>query len=354
MSTTYVFPQRAESLPVLRAGRRAVNPADATARFLLGSLYLSGGLADRALAEWDEARRLDPTRPVLHRNLGLTLLHARGDPRRRARCWRRVLEADPANPQVYLALDQVLGLLGRPPAERVAALEPLTRTRSAARALVFKLALVLVGSRDASTRPRACSRGRFFAREEFGTNVRAVWVEVRLARALASARTGDTREALAVAESLARPKDALPFTKDGLFAFVDEPRFQYRLGELYALCHAAEPARAAWTKAAAAGDDFPFLGPVYAWRAARRLGSVDEAQWRDRLQRSLEAIDTRLVVGTNYPGLLAAARGLTLESLGRVAEARSEIDRALLLPDKRLAHRIALETEKPLPKEASR
>ena len=77
-STRYVFPNRPESLVVLRRATEA-NPGDATARFLLGSLLLSGGQADAALAEWERARALDPRLPVLHRNIGFTHLYARGD-----------------------------------------------------------------------------------------------------------------------------------------------------------------------------------------------------------------------------------------------------------------------------------
>ncbi|HEX9186368.1 MAG TPA: DUF5107 domain-containing protein, partial [Vicinamibacteria bacterium] len=48
-STRYVFPNRPESAIVLRRALEA-NPADATAHFLLGSLHLSGGEIDAALA----------------------------------------------------------------------------------------------------------------------------------------------------------------------------------------------------------------------------------------------------------------------------------------------------------------
>ncbi|MGE5127580.1 MAG: DUF5107 domain-containing protein, partial [Betaproteobacteria bacterium] len=352
MPTTYVFPSRAESLPVLERAV-TVNPNDATAHFLLGSLYLTGGMSDRALAEWETTLRLDPKRPVLHRNLGLTLLYSGGSLDRARAVLTQGLDADPGNPQVYLALDQVLELLGRPAGERAAALRRYPDPAGMPSALVFKLALVLA-DQARFDEAEALFRGRFFPREEFGTNVRAAWLEVRLARALALARAGRAGEALAVADTLGRPLAGLAFTTSGLGALLDEPRLEYRLGELYALCHAEPRAREAWTKAAAAGDGFPFLGPVYALRAARRLGPVDEGKWRARLESTLEAIDTRLIVGTNYPGLLAAARGLTLEALGRPAEARAEIDRALLLPDKRLAHRIALETQTPLSKESSR
>jgi len=168
MSTAYVFPQRASTLPVLRRAIEAI-PKDATARLLLGSLYLSGGMAGRAVAEWEEARRLQPGLPILHRNLGLTLLHAEHEPERALEVLREGTRADPENVEVYQALDQVLGVLGRAPAERVAALDAFPRPQALPAALVFKRALALVetGQFDEAKRLFA---GRFFAREEFGTN----------------------------------------------------------------------------------------------------------------------------------------------------------------------------------------
>src|SRR4029079_19734407 len=74
MPTTYVFPQRAQTVAVLRSAI-AENPDDATAYDLLGSLELSSGRVAAAIEEWEHARRLDPRRPVLHRSLGLALLH---------------------------------------------------------------------------------------------------------------------------------------------------------------------------------------------------------------------------------------------------------------------------------------
>src|SRR5207245_3831276 len=96
MSTRYVFPSRAESFPVLHAALQA-NPQDATARFLLGSLYLSGGMAEAAQREWEQARRFDRRIPVLHRNLGLTLLHVGQDAKAALEVFLEGMDADPAN-----------------------------------------------------------------------------------------------------------------------------------------------------------------------------------------------------------------------------------------------------------------
>src|SRR5262249_26683101 len=143
MSTTYVFPQRAESLAVLRRAVE-VNPDDATAHFLLGSLYLSGGTADRAVAEWEKARALRPAIPTLHRNLGLTLLHALHEPERARTVLAEGIGVDWDNVEVYQALDQVLGLLGRPPEERVQALASYPHRDRMPPSLVVKLALAFL------------------------------------------------------------------------------------------------------------------------------------------------------------------------------------------------------------------
>ena len=61
-STRYVFPNRPESLVVLRRAVEA-NPQDATAHFLLGSLLLSGGQSDAALGRVGEGARARPEAP---------------------------------------------------------------------------------------------------------------------------------------------------------------------------------------------------------------------------------------------------------------------------------------------------
>jgi hypothetical protein len=61
---------------------------------------------------------------------------------------------------------------------------------------------------------------RFFPREEGGTNVRQVWVEVEVQKLLAMARNGRCAEIQATADHLGTPVDGLPFTKDGLEPFL--------------------------------------------------------------------------------------------------------------------------------------
>ncbi len=341
MATTYVFPQRAESLPVLRRAI-AADPSDATAHFLLGSLYLSGGIADRAVEEWEEARRLKPTIPVLHRNLGLTLLHALGQPERAREVLSEGARVDPTNVEVYQGLDQVLGLLGRPAAERVRALEAYPNSEAIPGPLVFKRALALVEA-GRGAEAEALFPGRFFAREEFGTNVRQVWIEIGVQKTVALARREDCAAARQAVEELGREKTGLAFTKDGLQPFVDGARTQYLVGDVLSTCGDDDGARHHWEKAAAVEDAYPQPHVAYAYRAARRLGGDSAAAVQPRVEAALQSWSNRLVVGTNFPGANACGQGLMLRALGREEEAEAKFREALLLPDKLLSHYLSRE-----------
>jgi tetratricopeptide (TPR) repeat protein len=339
LPTTYVFPQRAQSLPVLRRALE-VNPDDATAHFLLGSLFLSGGMAERAIQEWEAARRLPQRIPVLHRNLGLALLHTGRDFERARAVLEEGASVDPDNAQVYEALDQALVLLDRPGEERVHALQRYPDPTALPPSLVLKLAVVLAEAGRFGEAERAF-HGRFFPREEFGTNVRQVWVEVQLRKAVSLAREGNGTEARAVAESIGRPVPGLDFTKDGLEVFVNAGRTQYLLGEAKDVLGDAAGARAHWEKALAATDGYPSPGPAFAMLAAARLGGGRSAEIRQRIEAALQDWENRLVTGTNYPGPNAVGRGLFLRALGREEEGLARLREGLLLPDKLLSHELA-------------
>jgi tetratricopeptide (TPR) repeat protein len=347
--TTYVFPSRPESRLVLRAAI-AANPADATARFLLGSLLLSGGDAEGALREWGEARRLNPRIPVLHRDIGMTLLHARADAKAALEAFEEGLEVDASNLDLYLGADEALSLLGRPGEDRLRIMDRYPHPADMPPVLLFEKALALAEAGRAAE-AEALFRGRFFPREEGGTNVRQVFLEVRLRGAEALAGKGRCPDAKAVVRDLGRPGPGLDFTRDGLDAFIEGSRLQFRLGNLMARCGDDAAARAHWEKAEK-GTEGMFLGPVYGWLAARRLGRADEAAGRQRLEEALARSETFLQGGTGFPGIVTCAQGLILRALGREDEARERFRRVFLLPDLRLSHflaRRALEAGDPLP-----
>jgi tetratricopeptide (TPR) repeat protein len=335
-STRYVFPNRPESILVLRRALEA-NPSDATAHFLLGSLFLAGGQTEEALGEWEKARALDPRIPVLHRNVGLTLLYSRRDGAKDAlRAFEEGMSADPTNVELYQGADQALSLLGRGADERIAVLQrypgtPLPST------LVYKLSLALAeASRFAEA--EALFPGRFFPREEFGTNVRQVYLEVKLREAMAVAKAGHKARAQALAAALGQPVSGFDFTKDGMKPFVDAPRFQYYLGELQAQVGDDAAAREHWKRATAGRD---LRQAAFAHRAAQRLGDASESEWRPRLEAALAEADTYLFRGGHYPALATLGRGLLLRALGRTAEGDEALRLVFTLPDKGMPHHMA-------------
>lgn len=234
MPTTYVFPNRPETLLVLRRAL-AENPSDATAHFLLGSLLLSGGMVEPAMAAWETARHLNPALPVLHRNMGYTVLRTGRDPERAIALFMEGTRADPGNAGLYFGLDEAMTQAGRPAADRVDALRRFPDQQAMPAALVFKLAEALAGAERFDEAERLFA-GRFFPREEGGTNVRQVYVEVRVRRAQAHATRGECAPALDIVSHLGEAVPGLAFTRDGLGAFIGSPRVQQMIAQVRGLC----------------------------------------------------------------------------------------------------------------------
>ncbi len=347
MSTRYVFPSRADSFLVLRRALE-VDSNDATARFLLGELHLAGGEVDAALAEWQQARRLNKAIPTLHRNLGMTLLHAKGDAKAALDAFREGIDVDATNPAVYFGADQAASLAGTRAAERVTLLQRFPDRNGMPPALAQKLALALTEvGRGADA--EALFHGRFFPREEGGTNVRQVFLEVRLRSALALARSGRAEEAAAIVASIGRPVEGLAFTEDGLEAFLAGARLQLLMGDVLAAADRTRDARRHWGRVKD-GRESPLLKPVLVALAERRLGRTDESRYRRPLEDALAAADNVIAQGQPPTGATLYAQGLTLRALGREAESREHLKKVLLLADQRLSHflaRRALEASDP-------
>lgn len=335
-STTYVFPNRPETVVVLRDALQ-VHGDDATARFLLGSLHLSGGDTEAAVADWEAVRRAQPRLPVLHRNLGLTLLQT-GAERRAVEVLTEGLAIDPRNVELYLGLDSALAMTGASAADRVRALERHPDRAAMPSTLAFRLA-VAYAEAARFDEARALFAGRFFAREEGGTNVRQVYLIVRLREAAALARGGQCADAGTMLDRLATPVDRLAFTRDGLEPLLRDRRVAYEIGSVRAACGDTAGAAAQWTalKARTGGS---LLDTVFSWMAARRAGGPEppRAPLEQLLAESQRQIDA---TGSGVSGTLLAARALAFAALGRPEEARQAALATLRAPDARLSHLLA-------------
>src|SRR5207245_10763144 len=118
-------------------------------------------------------------------------------------------------------------------------------------------------------------RNRFFGREEGGTNVRQVWIEINLQRALKLARENRCKDALTVAKSLGAPIPDLIFAQDGLLPFLNSARSNFLLGEVSLTFGQVEGARERYRRSAQATRASDI---VWAGAAARKLKGDDRAK----------------------------------------------------------------------------
>ena len=338
LSTDYVFPSRAEDLQVLTAALKT-NPQDASAHYLLGTLYFSRAVTHQALAEWDQARKLNSRIPVLHASLGRALLHAKNDPEQALKVFQEGLHTDPQNIALYTGIDQALSILRHPPQERVAALEQYPDRAKMPTSLVYELILNLAEAGEFE-KANALFHNRFFQREEGGTNVRQVWLEVQVQRALSMAQHGQCADAIKVADHLAEPVPDLAFTRDGLEPFLRSARLTYLVGSVYKACNLSDRAQDHFKQAAEKSN---FGDAVWAWKASQQLPNFDSAAGKEKLQRILE--QAKNSGESSAAGWWLYNAGTLDSALGNTQLAENEFRRALLSPDSLMAYhltRIAL------------
>jgi tetratricopeptide (TPR) repeat protein len=233
MATTYVFPNRPESIDVLNRAI-SVNPRDANAHALLGSLYMSGGMQDAAMTEWNAARELNPAIPALLRNMGYTALYSKQPYERAIGLFAEGTKVDPQNAENYLGLEQALRAAGRPPEERVAALQKYPGANPPAR-LIYQLArdLADAGRYDDAQKELAT---RFISLEEGGASQLGVYLEIKLHHVGALTASQHCDEARSLIQQLGEPVPPLGLTREALLLALHSPRVQKEITETQASC----------------------------------------------------------------------------------------------------------------------
>src|SRR2546427_577748 len=186
---------------------------------------------------------------------------------------------DPSNVVNYSGSVSAMAVMGKPAAERAKTLERYPDLDRMPTSLVYELAL---NRAEEGNYKGAIDLfpNRFFGSEEGGTNVRQVWVEVKLQQAIGLARSAHCEEALATAKTLVSPVPGLAFTQDGLEPLQNSARTNYLLGETVSACGHKEEADRRYRLSAKAADASDV---VWAWASAKELGSYDLAQWQERL-----------------------------------------------------------------------
>ena len=338
----YVFPNRRSSWGALDAASTlSLGKPDRVAQFLSGALFFSSGLVEPAIGEWQQVREAKAKIPTLHRNLGLALLHGKGDIREARAVLEEGTTVDPENVEVYLALDGVLSASQAPPRERVDALRRF-RADPLPASMVFKLALALAEAGQAAEAERLF-HDRFFPREEGGTNVRAVYAQVRVTSARVAADAKQCPAALQILDTLPAERADLPFTRGTLADALQPAAMVRQLAAIESMCGRAASAQTRWQRLAAPLESGgPPLALAIADAARARLAKPQTAPQRKLLEDALASATTTLESGgTSNPGSLEYARGLLLGALGRTKEARQALLHVFVYPDRNLSHGLA-------------
>jgi tetratricopeptide (TPR) repeat protein len=334
LSTAYVFPSRPEEVEVLNAALRA-NPQDASAHYLLGTLYFSRGLTEDALDQWAQARKLNRQIPVLHASLARALLHVKNDPEQALIVFQEGLQSDPANVQLYTGIDEALSILRRPARERVAALERYPDRAQMPSHLVYELILNLAEAGDYD-KAIALFHNRFFQREEGGTNVRQVWLEVRLQRANLAAKNGQCGDAVSAADHLGDQVADLAFTHDGLEPLLRSARIHYLLGTLYKRCNQSDKAQASFESAAGRSS---LEDAVWAWKAAQELPGFELNSGKQKLESVLQHAKSTSEISSRTGWWLYNTAMLN-RAVGNSQQAEEDFHDALLFPDQMLTYHL--------------
>jgi len=340
LSTVTVFPNPIEDQHALKAAIRT-NENDATAHYLLGTWYFAREKTEEAISEWQKARKLNPQIPVLEASLGLALLHMKRDFAGALNVFAEGIRNDPSNVVNYSGSVSAMAVLGKPAAERVKALELYPDLNRMPTSLVCELALNRAEQGDYEG-AIDLFQNRFFGSEEGGTNVRQVWVEVKLQQTVGLARTGHCQNALDTAKTLSWPVPGLSFTKNGLEPLLNSARTNYLLGETFSACGQKVEADRRYRLSAQATD---LSDVAWAWASAKKLRSHDLALWRERLLSALSKAESNARTSA-YQGWWAYLIGVLQMALGRDDQGKASLRESLLFPDTQMSYhftRLAME-----------
>ena len=314
MPTRYVFPYRATDLAILQ-DVVSRNPSDAIAHFYLGNIYLSAGMTDTAIAEWQKARSLKRDIPVLHRDLGRTLFTLKHDDTGALDIFREGLSSDPTNVDLYVGVTQVMSILDRPASERAAALEQYPDRAGMPTPLALDLALTYAEANQFE-KSEQMFHNRYFERQEGGANVRQIYIETQLLRAMSLAGAGKAEDARRVLDSLGKPVEGLDFTRDGMQPFLHRAQVEYDRARIEKKLGDDDAAREHLKDASSQEG-------AYAMLAARELGAGD---WKASAAKLAAAREPSM------------DRAIALNALGKTAEAGQVLRDVLRTPDQNLSH----------------
>ncbi|GAA1323756.1 DUF5107 domain-containing protein [Pseudonocardia xinjiangensis] len=280
---TWCFPARLDDALVLERAV-AADPEDARARALLGHWLYAHDRRGDAVAAWRASGDLDPTDPVVWRNLGLAAHNHLGDAESAREAYDRALAAAGPDARLLFESDQLDARRGVPPQrrlERLLAARELVESRDDATVALAHLLLTASRLDEA----RALLLARTFQPWEGGEGeVLRAWdrlARLQAQRELAAGGVDAGRVAVALLDAALDPPLSLGEARHPL---ASTAQLQLLRGDALAAAGDRDGAMAAWESAADQQGDFLVMStqPYSEATAAsvlalRRLGRDDEA-----------------------------------------------------------------------------
>ena len=286
---TWSFPSRLDDMAALEAAL-AAEPTDATAAALLGHWYYAHGRPGEALARWRQSAGLDPSDPVVWRNLGVGAYNHDHDPQAASAAYEHALSADPEDARLLFESDQLLKRIGAPTDLRLRRLEELPGSPTARDDLAVEYAHLLVTARRPVEGLAVLQERRFQPWEGGEGQVLRAWERTQLALVEAALQSGDATAAVNHARSALDTPESLGEARHPL---ANPAQLLLVLGNALDADNDPEGAVRSWREAAEARGDFDEMSPrwysentYYSVLAARQLGDLDYA---DELVTALAA-----------------------------------------------------------------
>jgi tetratricopeptide (TPR) repeat protein len=323
----YVFPFQWEAIHVLRRAMQ-LNPNDANAPYYLGNL-LYDWQPEEATKLWEQSAALDPSNPLVHRNLAVAYSHrgTNNDPAKAIAQLEQAIVSNRKYAMHFTELDELYADAGKPPDQRLALLEQNHAVVSKRDdALSHEIGLkVFAGKYDEAIQ---LMTGRKFSVWEGGTlDVAEHWVNAHLMRGQQKLAASQFAAALADFQAAENIPDNLPSDRGG--GRGHDAEIAYWTGLAQSAMGDADKAKQSWQRAVSASNERPgrrggggggFVSDrsvqrYYQALTQKKLGQVTEAE--AALRGLLDAANRAL---EREPG----------DSLGAIGERQSPRSRVAL------------------------
>lgn len=277
---TWSFPSRLDDVAALEAALVA-EPTDATAAALLGHWCYAHGRPDEALTHWRRSAELNPSDPVVWRNLGVGTYNHDHDPEAASAAYERALSVAPGDARLLFESDQLLKRIGAPADFRLRRLEELPDPLTARDDLAVEYAHLLVTAGRPEEALAVLQQRRFQPWEGGEGQVLRAWERTQLSLAEAALQLGDASAAVNHARSALETPESLGEARHPL---ANAAQLLLVLGTALEADNDPDGAVRCWREAAEARGDFSEMSPhsysentYYSVLAARRLGNTEYA-----------------------------------------------------------------------------